>query len=325
VRKSFVIGIFLATVVALGVWTSGGQRPTRRASEQRAPVADAGAGPAAAGRPTIEADAGAGPATAGRHTILLAPLALGQPPDDGDVFEVPRDRQAIVEEYSAEWLEGCPAPSRRPPLFIFDRGTIPIETDPSEPPTILWPGRYRVIPFCGGRAKTRFVYRLDMLWEAPPYLVRRNCEQFPRAPECIGLPTREVTIVPMGPRVPEELDGLAAFLEPRFPGLTFRVAPLSNLPEGVLNGSGQVVGERLGPWIPDGSVVVIEKDLKMEGFNFIYSFVERGFIGIVSVSRFRTKLGMPAREGAQLKPGALGLSRKRQTDTIPMNPRSTNE
>ena len=150
-----------------------------------------------------------------------------------------------------------------------------------------------------------------MLWEAPPYLVRRNCEQFPRAPECIGLPTREVTIVPMGPRVPEELDGLAAFLEPRFPGLTFRVAPLSNLLEGVLNGSGQVVGERLGPWIPDGSVVVIEKDLKMEGFNFIYSFVERGFIGIVSVSRFRTKLGMPAREGAQLKPGALGLSRKR--------------
>jgi tetratricopeptide (TPR) repeat protein len=127
-----------------------------------------------------------------------------------------------------------------------------------------------------------------------------------------GKPPRlsSLSIVPVGDRVAPELEGMAQFLEGRFPGVKVMLAAREELRPGVFKlDTRQVVWERLLSAVRDepGRIYVVEDDLTALKAPFVVAQVDLARASAaVSLSRLRTLRGTPAEAGTTL-PGKLQI------------------
>jgi hypothetical protein len=128
--------------------------------------------------------------------------------------------------------------------------------------------------------------------------------QLEPAPD-VGKPPRlsSLSIVPLGDRVAPELDGMAQFLEGRFPGVKVTLAAREELQPGVFKlDTQQVIWERLAASRDEpGRIYVLEDDLATLKAPFVSSQVDLSRAsGAVSLSRLRSLTGTPAEAGTTL-------------------------
>ena len=123
-------------------------------------------------------------------------------------------------------------------------------------------------------------------------------------------PIREVEIIPLGNRMPPEMDHLADFLSTRFPGLKISVGSVEELPRGTYDPQRErVIWDELVDKLREqpGRIYVVEHDLGAYGGGFMYSRFDLAHArSVVSLSRLRSGIGESTTatttlEGAMLK------------------------
>jgi hypothetical protein len=108
-------------------------------------------------------------------------------------------------------------------------------------------------------------------------------------------PIREVEIIPLGNRMPPEMDHLADFLSTRFPGLNISVGSVEELPRGSCDARRErVIWDELVDKLRDqpGRIYVVEHDLGAYAGGFMYSRFDPAHArSVVSLSRLRSGIG----------------------------------
>ncbi|WAM28292.1 hypothetical protein [Myxococcus sp. NMCA1] len=142
-----------------------------------------------------------------------------------------------------------------------------------------------------------------------PY-VQPDSSTVPKPP-----PIKRVELVPLGNRVPAELDGIVTVLAERFPGLDIRLKGIQPLPDGTYSKRReQVIWDELLPKLPtaQGTLYVINEDLGANGANFMYAIYDLPTArAVASVSRMRSLEGLSMPPDTRLEGEALELARFR--------------
>jgi predicted Zn-dependent protease len=126
---------------------------------------------------------------------------------------------------------------------------------------------------------------------------------------------REVEIVPLGNRMPPEMDHLVDFLSPRFPGLKISTGSVEELPRGSYDAQGErVIWDELVEKLREqpGRVYVVEHDLGAYGAGFMYARFDLAHArSVVSLSRLRSAIGEATIASTTLEGDMLKASQNR--------------
>jgi len=225
--------------------------------------------------------------------VIEAAGCVGHPGDNG-LFEIPEGQEAIVEEYSSSPPPGKVIPKRWTSAFWFERKNhVLLKADPTgEAGTVLAPGHYRLIADGGVGAKARLVYRLGPRVHV---VTQPRLDPAPNFRDELGYRAPAVwsfTIVPMGSGPFPETVGLVETLARRFPGLSFKVAPVVALPEKVINEHGEVRPEVLASLLTPraGYLALIDRSIphSVTWGEFPYGYLDSATgSGVASVFRYR--------------------------------------